>query len=83
MRKPIDVEQEYYCDGCDIFEPEIVKYYADGRVVFQYIFCKHAEKCRRLHEHIQHRTNFELDKAKKRITELENELNKCDHWWGD
>lgn len=77
MRKPIDVEQEYYCDGCDIFEPEIVKYYADGRVILQYIICKHAEKCRRLHEHIHHRVmNFELDKVKKRIAELEDELEK-------
>lgn len=73
MRKPINVKQEYYCDGCYSFEPEIVKYYEDNRVILQYIFCKHAEKCRRLHEHIQAKIYSELDKAlTKHIEELKN-----------
>lgn len=78
MRKSIDVEHEYYCNCCDFFEPDVVKYYANGKVVIQYLVCKHAEKCRFLHGHIQSRMNFELDKAKKRIAELENELDKYD-----
>lgn len=83
MRKSIDVEQEYYCNCCDNFVPDIVKLRSDNTIILQYLVCIHADECHRLHEHIQSRMNFELDKAKKRIAELENELNKCDHWWGD
>lgn len=78
MKKSIDVEQEYYCNCCDFFEPDIVKMYVDGRVIFQYIVCRHAEKCRFLHGHIQNRMNFELDKAKKRIEELEDKLEEIE-----
>lgn len=81
MRKPIDIEQEYYCAGCDNFEPDIVKLRADNRVIIQYLVCTHADDCHRLHEHIQARTDFELDKAKARIAELEYKLSGYDAWW--
>ena len=78
MKRTIDVEQEYYCAGCDFFEPDVVKLYGDGGVIHQYLTCSHAEKCHFLHEHIQSRMNFELDKAKKRIAELEEKLEEIE-----
>lgn len=41
----ITLHVESYCSGCEDFEPEVSRLYADGEILEQHVYCAWRGRC--------------------------------------